>query len=337
MSSTGYELIQSTLSGERPERIPLGLWTHLPEVDQDPQRLAQATYQFYRDFDLDFVKTMDSGLYSVEDFGVLPDYSAIATGGTATPHYTPFSSVGDLVRLAPVDVSNGAYGRQLESLRELLSLLDGAAPVVVTVFSPLTSVNKLLAGKLGGLLAGEDDDAPLRHALDVFTEVTTRFVQQAIGLGASGVFYASQVSTTGVVGADAHTQYAEPYDLAVLESAREGWFNILHLHGDDLLFDIASRYPAQAVSWHIGETAPQASHGIAASGKAAVGGIKQSDIPSGDRAALRRSLGDLIEQTGGIQTIVGPGCTIPHPFENSSLAAVRTILDEAYSSLATVG
>lgn len=35
------------------------------------------TYDFYREYDLDFIKTMNNGMYGVECFGCKIDYSDI--------------------------------------------------------------------------------------------------------------------------------------------------------------------------------------------------------------------------------------------------------------------
>lgn len=39
-----------------------------------------------------------------------------------------------------------------------------------------------------------------------------------------------------------------PYDLQVLEGARDGWFNAIHAHGDDIMFDLVKDYPVQLQS-----------------------------------------------------------------------------------------
>ncbi|SDJ36493.1 hypothetical protein [Aliiruegeria lutimaris] len=42
-------------------------WTHLPDIDRDAEKIAAATVEFQKTFDLDFVKNMPNGMYAIED------------------------------------------------------------------------------------------------------------------------------------------------------------------------------------------------------------------------------------------------------------------------------
>ena len=336
MTSTKTDRIRAALRGERPDRIPFSVWTHLPDDDRDPERLADATYAFFHSADLDIVKTMDNGLYGVEDFGVQPDYADIYTGGRVHPAYTPFREYGDLARLEPVDVEQGAYGRELASLRRLSGLVGDEAPIIFTVFTPLTSVAKLSALGVSGLVA-QEDPGPLVHALDVLTEVTSDLVSKALEAGAAGIFFASQVSSYATVGAAAHARYAEPYDLRVLDAAKAGWLNVLHLHGDDLIFTTARDYPVPAVNWHIGSTLPSAGEASLYADKAVIGGIDQADITAGRLNEIRHSVYDVVSATGGRGVIVGAGCTVPHPYDPATIVFAREETDRFGEALARRG
>ena len=75
--------IRATLEGRDVDRPAYSFWTHFPGIDLDPPAIAAATVDFARPLGLDFVKAMPNGLYAVEDWGVVPDFSAIAAGGVA--------------------------------------------------------------------------------------------------------------------------------------------------------------------------------------------------------------------------------------------------------------
>jgi uroporphyrinogen decarboxylase len=34
------------------------------------------------------------------------------------------------------------------------------------------------------------------------------------------------------------------------------WFNLVHLHGTHVMFDLVADYPAQVINWHDQETPP---------------------------------------------------------------------------------
>ena len=80
---TKIERAAAAVSGEKPDRVPYSFWTHLPGIDLDPVLLAEKTYEFYKEYDIDVIKTMNNGMYAVEDFGCTVDYSEIQKGGTA--------------------------------------------------------------------------------------------------------------------------------------------------------------------------------------------------------------------------------------------------------------
>ena len=64
------ERIQAAIAGEKPDKLPYSFWTHLPGIDLNPELLAEKkTYEFYKKYDIDFIKTMNNGMYAIEDFG----------------------------------------------------------------------------------------------------------------------------------------------------------------------------------------------------------------------------------------------------------------------------
>ena len=80
---TKKERIQAAIRGEEVDRVPYSLWTHLPMIDLDPVSNAEHTYDFYKKYDVDILKTMNNGMYSVEDFGAKTDFSDVPKGGVA--------------------------------------------------------------------------------------------------------------------------------------------------------------------------------------------------------------------------------------------------------------
>ena len=91
--------IKLALSGEKQYEIPFSFWTHLPEIDRNPEKVAQTTYDIYKQYDLDFVKTMNNGMYAVEDYGTDIDFSEVAKGGVAKVVSTPINRYEDWATL----------------------------------------------------------------------------------------------------------------------------------------------------------------------------------------------------------------------------------------------
>lgn len=168
---TKKERIEAVILGEHVDRIPYSLWSHLPGIDLDPVANAEHTYDFYKTYDVDILKTMNNGMYSVEDFGVKVDYSEIEKGGVAKIVDTPVKTPEDWEKVTSVSVNEGALAREQKYLRLLLDKTQGEVPVVFTIFSPLTTASKLCPDMMKHIQEGHGERVkrplqplPRRHA-----------------------------------------------------------------------------------------------------------------------------------------------------------------------------
>ncbi len=324
---TKKQRIRAAVEKKRPDRLPYSLWTHLPGIDLDPQALANATCQFYKDYDVDIVKMMSNGMYAVEDFGCKVDFSEIATGGVAKIASTPIQNPEDWGKIRPVDVDAPALSRELHSLRLVLDgLRHEEVPVVFTVFSPLTTAEKLSGGKLLAHIA-QGAGQYVHQALDAICQTTCALVQRAIELGADGVFFASQLSTFERCDEDVYREYGVCYDKRVLESSN-GWCDILHAHGNDIMFDILKDYPVDIFNWHAFESLPGLHEASLATGRCIMGGLKRGDITNRNKNALRHQIYESFLQLNGIGQILSPGCVIRYPLDKEMLSYVAKAKDE---------
>lgn len=324
---TKKERIRAAVTGGTPDRLPYSFWSHLPEIDLDPVRLADETYAFYKQFDLDFIKTMNNGMYAIEDFGCTADYSEIATGGVARLVSTPVHAPDDWTKLTPCPTDKGSLARELLSLRLLLEKLKGEhVPVLFTIFTPLTIAEKI-AGKalMDHIAAGHGDK--VKQALEVITKTTADLAAEAIQIGADGVFLASQMANYDAMSPALYREYGVPYDLRVLEGAKNGWFNTIHAHGKNIMFDILREYPIAAFNWHVWETLPAPDEAFALSGKCLMGGLERMDITNRDRNAIQHQIYECLRLLGGRNHILTPGCVIRYPLDTEILACVKEIKD----------
>lgn len=321
------ERIKSALAGEKCDRLPYAIWSHLPHCDLDPVLLAEETYEFYKKFDIDFVKTMNNGMYPVEDFGCEADFSEITSGGVAKIAYTPIKSAADWSKIQPADVNEGAMKRELSSLKLLLDKVNGEAPVVFTVFSPITIANKISCNTLLDHIKTGDTEL-IHQALEIITETTMNLAREAIRLGAAGVFFATQLSSYDVTTEELYKEYGEVYDRKVLEAANEGWFNILHAHGTNIMFSLLKDYPVQVFNWHVWETLPDLDEARDLVGKTLMGGIERMDITNGDKNELHNKIYKSIKIMKGKNHILTPGCVIRYPLDDDMLSFVREAKEE---------
>ena len=324
---TKKERIQAAVAGERPDVWPFSFWTHLPGIDLDPAALADATYDFYRTYDVDVVKTMNNGMYAVEDFGCKVDYSEIVKGGVARITETPVTKGEDWYKLEPCSPEKGSLARELKSLKLLLDKLKNEdVPVIFTVFSPLTIANKISCNQLKTHLEAGHEKA-VHSALEAITETTCALSRAALELGADGVFMAAQNSTYDYMTKEQYCEFGVPYDLRVLEAAKAGWMNTLHAHGVNIMFELLKDYPIDVFNWHAWETLPAVDEAAVLTEKCLMGGLKRSDITNKNRNEILHQTFQCYRLTGGIKHILTPGCVVRYPLDRDTLHFVKEARD----------
>jgi uroporphyrinogen decarboxylase len=311
--------VRAALRGEAPDRPPYSLWTHLPGVDLDPVRLAAETAAFQARYDLDFVKAMSNGLYPVEDWGCVCDYSAIARGGVAKVVRPAVVHEADWTTLGRLDVTRGSYGRELEHLRRLVALAGAGVPVLATVFSPLT-----IAGKLSNGVSREHIEREPEHVLaglEAITDVTCDFTRRALDAGCAGIFLAVQEAMRSAFDEAAYRRFGEPCDRRVLDAAAAhgGWFNAVHIHGEDILFDVLKDYNVAALNWHIGETPPSIAEYRCIGQKPILGGLQRAHITRRNLDGIAADIDNAMRETLGRGLLLAPACVIRHPVDDATL------------------
>lgn len=319
------ERIQAAIEGGHPDRIPYSLWSHMPGIDLDPVLNAEHTYEFYKKLDIDFIKTMNNGMYAIEDFGCKIDYSEIQSGGVAKVISTPIASPADWNKLQICSCSQGSLARELLYLKLLLEKVKGEnVPVIFTLFSPITIADKLSKNQLVSHIE-QGFHKEVKQALDVITQTTIGLAKAALALGADGVFFASQMSSYHAVSLEIYEEFGKPYDLQVLDAASSGWMNVLHAHGENIMFELLKDYPVSIFNWHAWETLPAIDEALALTGKCLMGGLSRTDITNCNRNAIQHQIFECCKITGGKHLILTPGCVIRYPLNESMLEYVKQV------------
>ncbi|MBR0386031.1 MAG: hypothetical protein IJI05_05750 [Erysipelotrichaceae bacterium] len=315
------ERIYNAVQGKEVDQLPYAIWTHLPGIDLDPDRLAQHTCEFVRKYDTDLVKTMNNGMYATEDFGVKVDYSQIEKGGVAKVLYTPVETIEDWAKIKPLSLDYAeALNRELHSLKETISLVGDDIPVLFTTFSPFTTANKLCGGHIiDHIKSGKT--AGIHKALEIITDITVQLVKRAGMMGCDGLFFASQMSSYDVCDEDIFREFGAFYDRQVLE-ASNGFCDTLHAHGTNIMFDILKDYPVDIFNWHCWESTPDLET-AAQMDRCLMGGIVRGDITNSNYAEIDRQITACWNTLKGHHHILSPGCVIRYPLNDEALAYVR--------------
>jgi uroporphyrinogen decarboxylase len=315
--------LQAAIAGEAVDRPPVALWRHFPVDDQDPSLLARAILQFQETYDFDFVKITPASSFCIQDWGVKDEWRGNPEGTRDYIHF-PIQSADDWTKLQILPPDGGSLGMQLECLSVLEKSIRPQIPYIQTIFSPLSQA-KNLCGHENLMVWLRRDPKVVKQALEVITETTIAFIERAREFRISGIFYAVQHASYHYFDSAGYAEFGVPYDERILEAARGLWLNILHLHGVDLMFDLASRLNVQVVNWHDRETSPDLTEGSRRFEGAVCGGLaRQETMVLGDPAAIEQQAKQAIRSTeGGKRFILGTGCVVPIIAPMANLLAAR--------------
>jgi uroporphyrinogen decarboxylase len=170
-------------------------------------------------------------------------------------------------------------------------------------------------------------------ALSKVASTMADFVRAALERGCAGVFFATQESSVSRMEVATYQRFGQVYDEIVLDAAKSGWFNVIHMHGENVMFDQLCEYPVTALNWHIGETGPLLSDYVAnPQRKPVVGGLQRMALTHGDLSTVRADIRAAMQATGGRGLLFGPGCVIRHPIDHGVLRSVIREIGSASAS-----
>lgn len=321
---TGRERVEAAINLRVGDRPPVGAWGHTYKEEWSPQDLAAATVERARRFGWDFVKFQPRATCFAEALGSVYQPSGHRLKGPVLVT----AAVSDSDSWSKVALVNPkALDDQVESIGVVARELGPDVPVIQTVFSPLT-VAGYLVGKSKSRVLRDLRKQPdvVRPALERIADVLVDFSNRSVAAGAAGIFYA----ISGYASKDAlpEPQYRElvlPSDLSVLNRlSKDAWFNVLHLCGSNLRFELSRDLPTQAVSWSIhNQGNPSLAEGRKISGKAVMGGLGQrASLLYGPPPTVEAEARKAVGETGGMGLLIAPGCSVPPGARDANLAAM---------------
>jgi uroporphyrinogen decarboxylase len=315
------ERLEACLSNQVLDRPPVALWRHFPVDDQTPQGLANATLVFQRTFDFDFVKVTPSSSYCLKDWGSRDEWRGDSEG---TRDYTQriIQHPEDWAGLPLLDPHKGHLAEELECLRLLKKELGVGTPIIQTIFNPLSQAKNLVGGEQLLVHARLSPDA-LHAGLQIITESTSRFIEAVAQTGVDGIFFAVQHAQYALMSEAEYQHFGQKYDLQLLEPAKDAWLRLLHLHGEDVMFDLVKDYPVNILNWHDRETTPSLQQALKTFKGAVCGGTSRHRLVFGSPDELRSEALEAIQATSGQRFILGTGCVTPIIAPYGNILAVR--------------
>jgi uroporphyrinogen decarboxylase len=319
--TTHKERIQAAIEGVIIDRPPVALWRHFPVDDQAPETLAAAHLQYQASYDFDLVKVTPASSFSLKDWGVEDEWIGHTEG---TRRYTRrvISEPHDWEALPVLEPTSAHLAAQLECLRMTRAALSPDTPLLQTIFSPLAQAKNLAGNEL---LMDHLRNHPgsVMKGLKTIAETTRLFIDAARTTGIDGIFYAVQHAQRQFLSYEEYKLFGLPLDRETIEPAESLWCNMLHLHGQDVHFELAGELPFQIVNWHDRETYPSLTEAQTLFKGVMCGGMRQDTLVYRDQTDVRREAADAIQQTGGRRFLLGTGCVVPVIASHGNILAAR--------------
>jgi len=321
MKPTHRERLQACLTGEILDRPPVALWRHFPVDDQTPDTLVAATMNFQKTYDFDLVKMSPASSFCLRDWGVEDAWEGNTEG---TRRYTKraIRKPQDWENLPLLEPSAPHLAGQLACLRQIKANLAPETPVLQTIFSPLAQAKNLVGGDTLIAHIRKYPEAVLK-GLETITLSTQRFVEAVVDLGVDGVFYAIQQAQASLLTLEEYKTLGVPFDKKTLEPASELWCNLLHLHGNEVYFEVVSEFSFQIVNWHDRDTPPSLAEAQKLYSGTVCGGLGRDTLVYRDQAAVKEEARDALAQTNGQRLILSTGCVVPVIASHGNLMAAR--------------
>jgi uroporphyrinogen decarboxylase len=319
------ERLEATIAGEAVDRLAVALWRHWPGDDQRAEDLARSTLDFQRMFDFDFIKVTPSSNYCLAGWGAESRWVGNQEG-TREWGQRVIQRAEDWTRLEVQDPTSGLLGEVRRALRSIGQEVGGEVPVIQTIFNPLSQAKNLAGERLLADLRQHPE--ALKSGLETITQTSVHFVEAIRDTGIAGIFLALQHATYDLLTEEEYREFGRPYDLRILEVVQDSWFNLLHLHGSNVMFDLVADYPVQAINWHDRETPPSLREAMNRFPGLLVGGLRQWEtMLRGTPDQVRSEVRTAIEETGGRRLVTGTGCVTPITSPLGNIRAAREAVE----------
>lgn len=193
---------------KKQDYYPGGFFMHFPKVDHFGPTAIDKHMEFFRQTDLDFLKVQYERKFPlIESLQKPSDWAKVPL------------------------LKKDFYAEQLKVIEGVVKQGKREAPVIATVYSPLSLAGHFTGYKHHINHLNEDPEA-VKKGLEIITESTLIFVKECIKLGVDGFLQATQ---GGEVNRFKHKNifedYIKPLDLIIGKEINDNTLcNILHIH-----------------------------------------------------------------------------------------------------------
>jgi uroporphyrinogen decarboxylase len=304
----------------------MAFWRHYFLQEWAPCRLAELTLEFHRQFDTDLVKLTPSGIYPLQDWG--PTIRFGRDDHTSPQYVAPaVESAKGWLDLPRLDVTKGSWGRELETIHHLSKELADTAPLLMTIYSPLTIASFLCwESNSRDRVVWDLRESPrqLHLGLATIRDVVIDYAAACLDAGATGLFFASHMSTCDTLTREEYQEFGVAYDLPILEAVVErSRFTMLHMCRKNIMFDLLAGYPVDALHWADRLGQPDLAKARQATDKVLSGGLLVDTLLNGTEQEVQVEALEAAAQVDRRGFILGAGCVIDTRTPEGNLHAAR--------------
>ncbi|MEO8458306.1 MAG: uroporphyrinogen decarboxylase family protein [Chloroflexota bacterium] len=301
--------VDAALNGHAVDHVPVSAWWHDYEREWSAEQLAEATLDYYHTYDWDYIKVNPRFSYYAEDWGAtyrryddrMPEIDKPAV-----------SSPEDLHKIGPLDVTQGAYGQQVQALRLIAQALADEAPFIQTVFSPLAVMTRLTGSiKFTQKLMREAPDE-LLASFEPITRTLIDYSKACVDAGASGIFYAAvEWGTADNISWEDYERFGTPFDVRILEEMSGSRLNVLHVCRErNHLLNVLD-YPVAAFHWDVhGAGNPNFTDVLSRGNKAVMGGVAVKTLLDREPSDITAEANKARAEADDVRFLLAPGCSI---------------------------
>lgn len=319
------ERLEAAFAGAPVDRPPVALWRHWPVDDQSGQELARASLVFQHTFDFDFIKVTPSSNYSVDGYGSLSTWEGNQEG-TRAKGPAVITTPDGWLKLKPLEPGQGLLAQVLQANHIIGQAVKEETPFIQTIFNPLSQAKNLAGDRLLSDLRLYPE--AVKTGLATLTESILRFIDALKATGCAGIFLAVQHASYNLLTEAEYREFGVPFDRQILEATTGMWFNLIHLHGTNVMFDLIGSYPGQAINWHDVETPPSLAEAASRTNMALCGGLRQWEtMVRGTPDTVAAEAKIALEATAGRRFILGTGCVTPITAPTGNILAARKAVE----------
>jgi uroporphyrinogen decarboxylase len=316
--------VRLALAGAPVDRSPISFWAHNFARENSADALGAETVKQFQRHDWDFIKIQSRASCFAEGWG---NRYRVSTERAMPPVLLdwPVRSAADLETIRPLDPMTGALGEQLSALRMIRQDVGPHVPILSTLFAPAMVLTFLVGESPERMLElVRSHPAAATAALGAIRDTSAAYAQACLEGGADGIFFAIKAACSEQMTREEYARFGLPFDRPVLDAARRGWLNMLHLCGPHLYFEVVDDLPSPLLNWALDAGNPRMAEGRDRARRAVIGGVSAKPrIREMSPAEVAEQVRATLAETNGDRVMIGPGCSIAPDTPETNLQAAR--------------